>query len=94
MPICLKSVIINIIKKIHFKKVDRCRISLSVGRQLPKLNRRVRLPYPAVVDRKCNYISTSLFCLIIRLVAIDDRISIKEEHESKQTNQSRGFGNL
>ena len=33
----------------QFVKLPKCigRISPSVGRQLPKLNRRVRLPYPA-----------------------------------------------
>ena len=31
------------------KPTSKCRISLSVGRQLPKLDRRVRLPYPAYI---------------------------------------------
>lgn len=30
-----------------YNKKGSCRIRLSVGHQLPKLNRRVRLPYPA-----------------------------------------------
>ena len=34
-------------QKLCYNEKGSCRIRLSVGHQLPKLNRRVRLPYPA-----------------------------------------------